>query len=81
MHESGDWITPASMASPGLKSRSFIIGRGAQLQILRVSEAAARFPSALAALLATLAMAWLAWRVYGPWTARWLLLLLPPPWA
>jgi len=28
-------------------------------------------------LLATLALAWLAWRVYGPETARWLLLLLP----
>jgi len=42
-----------------------------------VSEAAARLPSAISALLATLAMAWLAWRVYGAETARWLLLLLP----
>src|SRR5208337_5637645 len=42
-----------------------------------VSEVTARLPSAFAALLATLAMAWLAWRVYGAWTARWLLLLLP----
>jgi len=42
-----------------------------------VSEAAARLPSAIAALLATLALAWLAWRMYGAETARWLLLLLP----
>jgi 4-amino-4-deoxy-L-arabinose transferase-like glycosyltransferase len=42
-----------------------------------VSEAAARLPSAIFALVATLAMAWLAWRVYGADTARWLLLLLP----
>ena len=33
------------------------------------------FPSI--AWMATLAMAWLAWRVYGAETARWVLLLLP----
>src|SRR5947207_15384930 len=38
---------------------------------------AARLPSALSALLATLALAWLALRLYGAETARWLLLLLP----
>jgi 4-amino-4-deoxy-L-arabinose transferase-like glycosyltransferase len=42
-----------------------------------VNEVAARLPSALSALLATLALAWLALRVYGAATARWLLLLLP----
>jgi 4-amino-4-deoxy-L-arabinose transferase-like glycosyltransferase len=42
-----------------------------------VSEAAARLPSAISALLATLALAWLAWRLYGGETARWMLLLLP----
>jgi len=42
-----------------------------------VSEAAARLPSAISALLATLALAWLALRLYGAETARWLLLLLP----
>jgi 4-amino-4-deoxy-L-arabinose transferase-like glycosyltransferase len=34
-------------------------------------------PSAISALLATLALAWLALRLYGAETARWLLLLLP----
>src|SRR3979490_225583 len=42
-----------------------------------VTEAAARLPSAISALLATLALAWLALRLYGAETARWLLLLLP----
>jgi len=41
------------------------------------AETAARLPSAIYALLATLAMAWLALRIYGLETARWLLLLLP----
>jgi 4-amino-4-deoxy-L-arabinose transferase-like glycosyltransferase len=40
-------------------------------------ETAARLPSAIYALLATLALAWLALRIYGPETARWFLLLLP----
>jgi 4-amino-4-deoxy-L-arabinose transferase-like glycosyltransferase len=40
-------------------------------------EVAARLPSAISALLATLALAWLAWRTYGEECARWLLLLLP----
>src|SRR3979490_2443398 len=42
-----------------------------------VTEAAARLPSAISALLATLALAWLALRLYGAETARWLLLVLP----
>jgi 4-amino-4-deoxy-L-arabinose transferase-like glycosyltransferase len=46
-------------------------------KLLGVSEAAARLASAISALLATLALAWLALRLYGAETARWLLLLLP----
>ncbi|MGB6496097.1 MAG: glycosyltransferase family 39 protein, partial [Candidatus Acidiferrum sp.] len=46
-------------------------------KLFGVSEAAARLPSALSALFATLALAWLALRMYGAETARWLLLLLP----
>jgi 4-amino-4-deoxy-L-arabinose transferase-like glycosyltransferase len=41
------------------------------------AETAARLPSAISALLATLALAWLALRIYGSETSRWLLLLLP----
>src|SRR5262249_40032478 len=40
-------------------------------------EIAARLPSPISALLASLALAWLAWRTYGEECARWLLLLLP----
>jgi 4-amino-4-deoxy-L-arabinose transferase-like glycosyltransferase len=52
-------------------------GAAASFKIFGVSETAARLPSAISALLATLALAWLAWRMYGTETARWLLLLLP----
>src|SRR5262249_38773883 len=41
------------------------------------SEIPVRLPSAICALFATLALAWLAWRTYGEECARWLLLLLP----
>jgi 4-amino-4-deoxy-L-arabinose transferase-like glycosyltransferase len=78
MYESGDWVTPRLYGQPWFEKPVLLYwGAALSFKLFGVSEAAARFPSALAALLATLAMAWLAWRVYGPWTARWLLLLLP----
>ena len=78
MHESGDWVTPRLYGKPWFEKPVLLYwGAALSFKLFGVSEAAARFPSALAALLATLAIAWLAWRVYGPWTARWLLLLLP----
>ncbi len=78
MHESGDWVTPRLYGKPWFEKPVLLYwGVALSFKLFGVTEAAARFPSAFAALLATLAMAWLAWRVYGPWTARWLLLLLP----
>jgi 4-amino-4-deoxy-L-arabinose transferase-like glycosyltransferase len=78
MAESGDWVTPRLYGKPWFeKPILYYWGAAASFKLFGVSEAAARFPSALAALFATLAMAWLAWRVYGAETARWLLLLLP----
>ncbi len=78
MHESGDWITPRLYGKPWFEKPPLLYwGAALSFKLFGVSDAAARFPSALAALLATLAMAWLAWRIYGAWTARWLLLLLP----
>jgi 4-amino-4-deoxy-L-arabinose transferase-like glycosyltransferase len=78
MVESGDWVTPRLYGKPWFeKPVLYYWGAAISFKLFGVSEAAARFPSAFAALLATLAMAWLAWRVYGAWTARWLLLLLP----
>ena len=78
MAETGDWVTPRLYGKPWFeKPVLYYWMGGASFKLFGVSEAAARLPSALSALFATLALAWLAWRVYGEETARWLLLLLP----
>jgi 4-amino-4-deoxy-L-arabinose transferase-like glycosyltransferase len=78
MAETGDWVTPRLYGKPWFeKPPLYYWGAAVCFKVFGVSEAAARLPSAIAALLATLAMAWLAWRIYGAETARWLLLLLP----
>jgi 4-amino-4-deoxy-L-arabinose transferase-like glycosyltransferase len=78
MLESGDWVTPRLYGKPWFeKPPLFYWGAGICFKLFGVSEAAARLPSAISALLATLALAWLALRLYGAETARWLLLLLP----
>jgi 4-amino-4-deoxy-L-arabinose transferase-like glycosyltransferase len=78
MAESGDWITPRLYGKPWFEKPPLLYWTAAlSFKLFGVSEAAARLPSAVAALLATLAVAWLACRVYGPEVARWLLLLLP----
>lgn len=78
MAESGDWVTPRLYGAPWFeKPVLYYWGAAVSFKIFGVSEAAARLPSAMVALLATLALAWLALRVYGVATARWLLLLLP----
>lgn len=78
MAESGDWITPRLYGKPWFeKPPLYYWSAAVSFKLFGVSEVAARLPSAVAALLATLAIAWLAWRLYGAETARWLLLLLP----
>ena len=78
MAETGDWVTPRLYGQPWFeKPPLFYWGAAVSFKLFGVSEAAARLPSAICALLATLAMAWLAWRLYAAETARWLLLLLP----
>lgn len=78
MAETGDWVTPRLYGKPWFeKPPLFYWGAAICFKLFGVSETAARLPSAICALLATLAMAWLAWRLYGAETARWLLLLLP----
>src|SRR5260221_2335567 len=78
MAETGDWVTPRLYGTPCCKKPPLYYWTAAFcFKLCGVSEAAARLPSAISALLATLALAWLAWRVYGADTARWLLLLLP----
>jgi 4-amino-4-deoxy-L-arabinose transferase-like glycosyltransferase len=78
MAETGDWVTPRLYGKPWFeKPPLYYWGAAISFKLFGVSEAAARLPSAISALLATLAMAWLAWRIYDAETARWLLLLLP----
>ena len=78
MAETGDWITPRLYGKPWFeKPPLFYWGAALSFKLFGVSEAAARLPSAISALLATLALAWLALRLYGAETARWLLLLPP----
>jgi 4-amino-4-deoxy-L-arabinose transferase-like glycosyltransferase len=78
MAESGDWVTPRLYGQPWFeKPVLYYWGAALSFKLFGVSEAAARYPSALAALLATLTMAWFAWRRYGVEAACWLLLILP----
>src|SRR5439155_11089229 len=78
MAETGDWVTPRLYGKPWFeKPVLYYWGAALSFKLFGVSEAAARLPSAISALLATLALAWLALRLYGAETARWLLLLLP----
>jgi len=78
MAETGDWVTPRLYGKPWFEKPPLYYWSAAIcFKLFGVSEAAARLPSAISALLATLAMAWLAWRIYDGETARWLLLLLP----
>jgi 4-amino-4-deoxy-L-arabinose transferase-like glycosyltransferase len=78
MVETGDWVTPRLYGKPWFeKPVLYYWGAAVSFKVFGVNEAAARLPSAVSALLATLALAWLALRVYGAETARWLLLILP----
>jgi 4-amino-4-deoxy-L-arabinose transferase-like glycosyltransferase len=78
MAETGDWVTPRLYGRPWFEKPPLYYWAAAIcFRLFGVSETAARLPSAISALLATLAMVWLAWRIYGTETARWLLLLLP----
>jgi 4-amino-4-deoxy-L-arabinose transferase-like glycosyltransferase len=78
MAETGDWVTPRLYGKPWFeKPPLYYWGAAMCFKLFGVSEAAARLPSAISALLATLALAWLAWCLYGAETARWLLLLFP----
>jgi 4-amino-4-deoxy-L-arabinose transferase-like glycosyltransferase len=78
MAESGDWITPRLYGKPWFEKPPLYYWSAAlSFKLFGVSETTARLPNAFYALLATLSLAWLAWRIYGLETARWLLLLLP----
>jgi 4-amino-4-deoxy-L-arabinose transferase-like glycosyltransferase len=78
MAETGDWITPRLYDKPWFEKPVFYYWAAALcFKLFGVNEFGARLPSAICALLATLALAWLALRLGGWQMARWLLLLLP----
>lgn len=78
MLETHDWVTPRLYGQPWFeKPVLYYWGAALCFKLLGVSETAARLPSAISALFATLGLAWLAWRIYGVETARFLLVVLP----
>lgn len=78
MAETHDWITPRLWGTPWFeKPVLYYWTAGIAMRLFGVSEFAARLPSALAALLAVVAVAWTALRTYGLGTAWYLLLMLP----
>ena len=78
MVETHDWVTPRLYGRPWFeKPPLYYWSAGLSFKCFGVSEAAARLPSAISALFATLGIAWLALRLYGVEAAQWLLLLLP----
>ena len=78
MAESGDWVTPRLYGKPWFEKPALYYWFAALcFKLFGVNETSARLPSAVCALLATMALAWLALRLGGWQTARWVLLLLP----
>ncbi len=78
MAESGDWITPRLYGQPWFeKPPLYYWGAALSFKLFGVSAVTARLPCAISALLATLALAWLARRFYGSGTVRWMFLFLP----
>src|SRR5467141_5415220 len=78
MAETGDWVTPQLYGKPWFEKPPLFYWEAALcFKLFGVSATADCLPSAISALFATLALAWLALRLYGAETARWLLLLLP----
>ncbi len=73
-----DWVTPRLWGTPWFeKPVLYYWTAGIAMRIFSVSEFAARLPSALAALLALIAVKWAAIRSYGVETAWHTILLLP----
>ncbi|MCL6567081.1 MAG: glycosyltransferase family 39 protein [Acidobacteriia bacterium] len=78
MQESGDWVTPRLYDRPWLeKPPLYYWGAAAAFALFGENEVSARLPSAVAALLAVLALAWTARRQYGAAAAFVVLLIFP----
>ncbi len=78
MLQTGDWVTPRLYGQPWFEKPVLCYwAAAAAFRVFGVNEFAARLPAALAALLATAAMAWAALRSYGL-DAAWLTMLMLP---
>ncbi|MBZ5662777.1 MAG: glycosyltransferase family 39 protein [Acidobacteriia bacterium] len=78
MAETHDWVTPRLWGTPWFeKPVLYYWAAGISMRLFGVSEFAARLPSALAALLAVLVVAWTALRSFGVRAAWFSLLMLP----
>ena len=78
MAQTGDWVTPHLFGQPWFeKPILFYWAAAAGFRTHFSDEVAARLPSALAALLAVLALAWLARKIYGTAAGAALLFILP----
>ena len=78
MARTGDWVTPRLNGEPWFeKPVLYYWLAGFTYRLFGAGEFAMRLPSALAAILATLAAAWAALRAYGSDAARLTLLMLP----
>ncbi len=78
MPETHDWVTPRLWGAPWFeKPVLYYWAAGIAMRIFGAGEFAARLPSAMAALLAVLAVAWTALRSYGIGAAWYTLLMLP----
>ncbi|MBZ5645289.1 MAG: glycosyltransferase family 39 protein [Acidobacteriia bacterium] len=78
MAETGDWVTPRLWGTPWFeKPVLYYWAAGISMRLFGVSEFAARLPSALAALLAVVSVAWTALRSFGVRAAWFSLLMLP----
>ena len=78
MTETGDWITPRLHSHPWFeKPVLYYWAAAASFELSGVSESSARVPSAAAAALTLLALAWVGWRAYGGATAYAFALMFP----
>jgi 4-amino-4-deoxy-L-arabinose transferase-like glycosyltransferase len=78
MVQTHDWVTPRLWGAPWFeKPVLYYWAAGMAMRFFGAGEFAARLPSALAALLAVVAVAWTALRSYGVGAAWYTLLMLP----
>ncbi len=78
MARTHDWVTPRLYGQPWFeKPVLYYWAAGIGFKYLKSGEIAARLPSALAAVIAALAVAWIARKFYGAKTA-WIALLIFP---